>query len=75
MKYSYGTGKAGQEIIRDVRAASNELCILMYFLQLNDFIKVIKRITINNVISLNIYDNASFSSKLIVSVIERKSPG
>ena len=46
---------------------ATELCFPTYFTDLSAQVKIYKSISINPVISVNIYDNPSFCSELIVS--------
>jgi hypothetical protein len=53
---------------------ATELCFLTYFTDLNARVKIYKSVSINPVISMNVYDNPSFCSELIVSFKGREHP-
>lgn len=61
----YGTKNKGKTI-HEVSAFTQQLNILTYLPQLNDYVKVFKEIHIRNLESLDPYSNASFSSTLVV---------
>jgi hypothetical protein len=46
---------------------ATKLCFLTYFMDLSAQVKIFKTVSINPVISMNVYDNPSFCSNLIVS--------
>jgi hypothetical protein len=61
-------------IHKGISAISHLIVCYYFFSELNDHVIIFKRVTIVNFTSLNVYDNPSFSSELIVFFQEREYP-
>jgi hypothetical protein len=74
LKSSYDKDMAIHEIISGISYESVELCHPTFSTKMNQVIKVFKKVNVDNLISMHIYKNPSFSSKLIVSISGKESP-
>jgi hypothetical protein len=62
------------EKIAFIRQFATELCNPIYFTDLSTRVKISKSVSINPVISVNVYNNPTFFSELVVFFKEREDP-